>query len=115
MSVPGGVGILGGTFDPIHLGHLRAAEEVREAHALHEMWLVPAAAPPHKDARGLTAAAHRLRMVELAVAGIPAFRASAIELERGGASYSIDAAAPPLPDWITTSVRVSMRCSSGSK
>ncbi len=90
MSVPGGIGILGGTFNPIHLGHLRAAEEVREVERLDEMWLVPAALPPHKEAAGLVTPAHRLQMVELAVAGVPGFRASGIELERGGASYSID-------------------------
>jgi nicotinate-nucleotide adenylyltransferase len=90
VSVPGSIGILGGTFNPIHLGHLRAAEEVREAEGLDEVWFVPAALPPHKEAEGLVTAAHRLRMVELAVAGVPGFRASGLELERGGASYSID-------------------------
>jgi nicotinate-nucleotide adenylyltransferase len=90
VSVPGGIGIFGGTFNPIHLGHLRAAEEVREAEGLDEIRLVPAAAPPHKEARGLVAASHRLRMVELAVAGVPGLCASAIELARAGASYSID-------------------------
>jgi nicotinate-nucleotide adenylyltransferase len=86
----GGIGILGGTFNPIHLGHLRAAEEVREAHCLDEVWLVPAAVPPHKEAAGLVDASHRLRMVELAVAGVRGFRASAVELARAGASYSVD-------------------------
>ncbi len=90
MSVPGGIGIFGGTFNPIHLGHLRAAEEVREAHALDEVRFVPAAMPPHKAEAGVAAPAHRLRMVELAIAGVPGFRTSAIELERGGRSYSID-------------------------
>ena len=92
MTVPGtgGIGILGGTFNPVHLGHLRAAEEVREAQRLDEMWLVPAAIPPHKATTGVIDGRHRLRMVELAVAGVPGFRASALELERGGTSYSID-------------------------
>ena len=90
MTVPGGVGIFGGTFNPIHFGHLRAAEEVREAEALDEMWLVPAALPPHKESAGLAGAAHRLAMVEQAIAGVPGFRASSLELERAGASYSID-------------------------
>jgi nicotinate-nucleotide adenylyltransferase len=84
------VGIFGGTFSPIHLGHLRAAEEVREAEGLDEMRLVPAALPPHKESAGVVAATHRLRMVELGVAGIPGFRASAIELDRPGPSYSVD-------------------------
>ncbi len=90
MSVPGGVGILGGTFDPIHLGHLRAAEEVRETQQLDEIRLVPAAMPPHKEGRGIVAASHRLRMVELAIHGVPGFRASGIELDRAGPSYSVD-------------------------
>jgi nicotinate-nucleotide adenylyltransferase len=63
---------------------------VREAERLDEIRLVPAAIPPHKAARGLVAAEHRLRMVELAIAGVPGFRASGIELARPGASYSID-------------------------
>ncbi len=76
------VGILGGTFNPIHLGHLRAAEEVRDVEQLDEMWFVPAALPPHKE--GLLASEHRLRMVELAVAGVPGFRVSPPELYRPG-------------------------------
>ena len=85
-----GIGIFGGTFDPIHLGHLRAAEEVREAERLDEMWLVPAALPPHKEGEALAGAADRLRMVELAVAGVPGFRVSRLELDRPGPSYSVD-------------------------
>ena len=85
-----GIGIFGGTFNPIHLGHLRAVEEVRDAQALDEVRLVPAALPPHKDPAGLVGAAHRLRMVELAIAGVPAFRVSTLELDRSGPSYSVD-------------------------
>ena len=85
-----GIGIFGGTFNPIHLGHLRAAEEVRDAEGLDEMRLVPAALPPHKQAAALVAAADRLRMVELAVAGVPGFHASTLELDRPGPSYSVD-------------------------
>jgi nicotinate-nucleotide adenylyltransferase len=85
-----GVGIFGGTFNPIHLGHLRAAEEVREAQQLDEIRLVPAALPPHKEPAGVLSAAHRLRMVELAIAGNAGFRVSRIELERAGPSYSVD-------------------------
>ena len=88
--MPGGIGILGGTFNPIHLAHLRAAEEVREAEALDEVRFVPAAIPPHKTGADVAGAEHRLRMVELAVAGVPGFSVSTIELERAGASYSID-------------------------
>jgi nicotinate-nucleotide adenylyltransferase len=90
VSVPARIGIFGGTFNPIHLGHLRAAEEVREAQALDELRLVPAAFPPHKDAAAVIAAPHRLRMCELAVAGVPGFRVSAVELARSGPSYTID-------------------------
>jgi nicotinate-nucleotide adenylyltransferase len=90
VSAGGGIGILGGTFNPIHLGHLRAAEEVREEQGLDEMWFVPAALPPHKQPAVLVSAAHRLRMVELAVRGVPGFRVSSIELERSGPSYTID-------------------------
>jgi nicotinate-nucleotide adenylyltransferase len=85
-----GLGIFGGTFDPIHLGHLRAAEEVREAQALDEMLLVPSAVPPHKAAAHVASAAHRACMVELAIDGVPGFRVSRLEIERAGPSYSID-------------------------
>jgi nicotinate-nucleotide adenylyltransferase len=84
------VGILGGSFDPIHLGHLRSAEEVREAFALDRVAFVPANRPPHKPDRALAEGRHRLAMVERAVAGNPSFRASSLEIERGDVSYSID-------------------------
>lgn len=91
---PGGgrrkVGVYGGSFDPIHLGHLRAAEEVREQLGLDYVLFVPAANPPHKPTRRLADGAARLEMVELAVADHPAFAASPIEIERGGVSYSVD-------------------------
>ncbi len=90
MSGAGGIGVLGGTFDPVHLGHLRAAEEVREVERLDEVRFVPAAVPPHKERAGITAAAHRVRMVELAVANVPGFRVSRVEVERSGPSYSVD-------------------------
>jgi len=88
--VAGSVGILGGTFDPIHHGHLGIAEEAREALGLERVLLVPASSPPHKPGRPVADAAHRLAMVELAIAGNPAFAVSRIEVERGGASYSVD-------------------------
>jgi len=88
--VPGGIGILGGTFDPVHLAHLRAAEEVLEAEGLDEMRLVPAAVPPHKERAGISHAGHRLRMTQLAVAGVPGFRVWDVELRRRGPSYSVD-------------------------
>src|SRR5262249_27724034 len=85
-----GIGIFGGSFNPVHLGHLRAAEEIREAEQLDEVRLVPAALPPHQDPRTLVAASHRLRMAELAIAGAPEFRVSMLELDRPGPSFSID-------------------------
>ena len=88
--MPGGVGIFGGTFNPIHIAHLRAALEVRDALALDEIRFVPAALPPHKGTAGLAEASDRLRMVELATAGVPGFRAWPIELERSGPSYTVD-------------------------
>lgn len=83
-------GILGGTFNPIHLAHLRIAEEVREACALDEVLFIPAASPPHKDVAGDTLFAHRLAMVAAAIADNPAFRVSDLEARRGGKSFSVD-------------------------
>lgn len=85
-----GVGLFGGTFDPIHLGHLRAAEELREAYGLTELRFVPAANPPHKPAGALTPAADRLAMIERAIADTAGFRVWTVELERPGPSYSVD-------------------------
>ena len=84
------IGIFGGTFNPIHLGHLRSAEEIRETFALDRIYFVPAARPPHRSGDTLVSATHRLKMVELAVADNPFFQASAVELERTGPSYSVD-------------------------
>jgi nicotinate-nucleotide adenylyltransferase len=84
------VGVLGGTFDPIHYGHLAIAEEVREALGLDRVLFVPAARPPHKLGVELTPAGDRAAMVELAVAGNPAFAMCRIELERDGLSYTAD-------------------------
>jgi nicotinate-nucleotide adenylyltransferase len=83
------IGVFGGTFDPIHVAHLRAAEEAREQLRLDQVLFIPAADPPHKT-RGITPAAHRLAMARLATAGHPAFRVSPIEIERGGRSYTVD-------------------------
>ncbi len=84
------IGILGGTFNPIHVAHLRSAEEVREAQHLDRILFIPSATPPHKRANGLATAKHRLAMVRLAIRGNPHFRVSTIELERRGRSYSVD-------------------------
>ncbi|HSK51674.1 MAG TPA: nicotinate-nucleotide adenylyltransferase [Clostridia bacterium] len=87
---PGSIGMLGGTFDPVHVGHLAVAEEVREALGLERIVFVPAALPPHKVDRPVTAPEHRAAMVELAIADNPAFALSRIELERAGPSYTVD-------------------------
>lgn len=88
--VPGSVGILGGTFDPVHHGHLAIAEEAREALGLERVLFIPAATPPHKPGRRVTDGLHRLAMTRLAVAGNEAFAVSDIELARGGPSYTVD-------------------------
>jgi nicotinate-nucleotide adenylyltransferase len=84
------VGILGGTFDPIHYGHLVIAEQVREALRLDRVLFVPAALPPHKLDDEVAPAADRAAMVALAIAGNPAFAMSEIELRRSGPSYTVD-------------------------
>src|SRR2546423_1935561 len=86
----GSVGVRGGTFDPIHIGHLAAAEEVREALGLGRVLFVPAGIPPHKPDRLIAAPHHRLAMVELAIGGNPAFEVSRVELDRTGPSYTVD-------------------------
>ncbi len=100
-TVPGSVGILGGTFDPIHHGHLVIAEEAREALGLERVVLVPTATPPHKPDRVVTAAAHRLAMAELAVSGNPALTVSSMEVERGGSSYTVETLEALLRDGIS--------------
>jgi nicotinate-nucleotide adenylyltransferase len=87
------VGIYGGTFNPIHLGHLRAAEDVADALGLARVVFVPSATPPHKAedfADAIAPAADRLAWVRLAIADNPRFEASSIEVERGGPSYLVD-------------------------
>lgn len=83
-------GILGGTFNPIHLAHLRIAEEVREACALDEVLFIPAAVPPHKPVAGAISFGHRLAMIEAAIADNPGFRTSDLEARRSGKSFSVD-------------------------
>ena len=83
------LGIFGGTFDPVHYGHLRAADEVREALDLGELRLVPARDPPHRDAPSATAA-QRVAMLELAVAEFPRLAVDTREIRRTGKSYTVD-------------------------
>ena len=84
------IGIFGGTFDPVHVGHLILAEQCREQAALDEVWFVPAARPPHKGRPDLTPFDRRADMLALAVAGHPSFRVSDIEKDRPGPSYTAD-------------------------
>ncbi len=84
------IGLFGGTFNPIHLGHLRGAEEIREAFRLDGVIFIPSAIPPHKAMEEIIDARHRLEMVRLAIASNPYFSISDIELSRSGKSYTID-------------------------
>lgn len=84
------IGILGGTFNPPHTGHLLIANEVLHAFALDEVRLMPTAVPPHKTAAGDASAAQRLVMTELAVQDTDGLTASSFEIDRGGVSYTFD-------------------------
>lgn len=84
------IGLFGGTFDPIHWGHLRSAEEVAESFGLDRVYFIPALIPPHKRGQTITPAQDRLQMVRRAVAGNARFTVSTIEIKRAGVSYSID-------------------------
>ncbi len=84
------LGIIGGTFDPVHFGHLIAAECARAEFGLDRVIFIPARIPPHKDARGILDEDKRYHMVDLAVRNNPAFEVSDLELKRGGVSYTID-------------------------
>ena len=84
------IGLFGGSFNPIHFGHLRAAEEDREATRLDLVYFIPAASPPHKPEEGLAPADHRLQMVRLATKGNRHFMVSDIEVRRSGRSFTID-------------------------
>ena len=86
------IGVLGGTFDPIHLGHLIVAEDLMEKLELKEVLFIPAGRPwlKLKEDKPISAAKHRLAMVKLAVASNPFFKVSTIEIDRPGFSYSID-------------------------
>jgi len=84
------LGILGGSFDPVHLGHLVMAEACREQLKLDEVWFVPAGHPPHKTDRELAPAKSRTEMIEFAVAGIPEFQISNIELKKETTSYTVE-------------------------
>src|SRR5919109_2989199 len=87
------LGVMGGTFNPIHYGHLAAANEVCEAFALDTVVFVPAAVPPHKELAELIDPRHRLMMAILATISHPQFVVSSVEIDRPGASYTVDTVA----------------------
>lgn len=89
-GAPVRLGVMGGTFDPIHIGHLACAEQAREAYGLSAVVFVPAGNPVFKRDRDVTPAADRLEMCRLAVESNPAFDVSALEIERGGDTYTVD-------------------------
>lgn len=84
------LGIFGGTFDPVHCGHLLLAECCREQCALDAVWFLPAATAPHKQEREPTPASDRVAMLELAVAGNAAFSVCRYETDRGGVNYTVE-------------------------
>ncbi len=84
------IGMLGGTFNPVHHGHLILAERAREALELEVLYLVPSGTPPHKAAEGLAPAADRLEMVRLATAGNPRLDVFDLEVRREGTTYTVD-------------------------
>jgi len=84
------IGLLGGTFNPIHIGHLILAEEAREKLGLDRIIFVPAYLPPHQDNSDIAPAAHRLNMARLAIKGNKLFSVSDMEIKRDGRSYTID-------------------------
>ena len=83
-------GLFGGTFNPVHFGHLRAAEELMTLLDLERVIFIPAASPPHKTERGMASLEHRLQMLQGAIAGNDSFSLSDVEGRRPGKSYSID-------------------------
>jgi nicotinate-nucleotide adenylyltransferase len=87
------LGFFGGSFDPVHYGHLLLAECCREQLALEQVWFVPAAVPPHKREAVLSDGAKRVEMLRLATGGQPEFIVSTMELDRGGISYTVDSLA----------------------
>ncbi len=84
------IGILGGTFDPVHYAHLAIAEEVYCALRLTRMLFVPAGQPPHKPERRITPARHRLAMLERAISANPHFSLSLVDMQRAGPSYTVE-------------------------
>jgi len=84
------IGLLGGTFNPVHFGHLRSAVEVQTGFALESVCFIPSAIPPHKDSSGVADAMDRLEMIRMAISDCSALTVSDVELKRSGPSYTID-------------------------
>jgi nicotinate-nucleotide adenylyltransferase len=84
------IGIMGGTFDPIHLGHLIAADRAKESVGLDEVWFMPTYLPPHKSQAPLATADQRLEMVHLATSEYHDFQANDLEIKKGGLSYTVE-------------------------
>lgn len=87
------IGLYGGSFDPIHVGHLISARSIAETMSFSKVILIPSARPPHKEGVAMTTAVHRMAMVRLAIEGDPLFEASDVEMGRAGPSYSLDTVA----------------------
>lgn len=84
------IGIFGGSFDPVHFGHLLLAELCAEACALDRVWFIPAGVPPHKSGKPLASDTHRIEMLRLAIAGNRRFEVNTLEVDRGGVSFTVD-------------------------
>jgi len=84
------LGLFGGTFDPVHFGHLLLAEQCRELCELDELWFIPAGTPPHKQTSTISPGKARAEMLEFATAGHAAFVVNRMELERGGTTFTVD-------------------------
>jgi len=93
------LGIMGGTFDPIHYGHLVAAEMARAEFKLSKVLFIPTGTPPHKDRKDISAAEMRYEMVKLAIQDNPAFDISRVEIEREGPSYTVETLRVLRRDW----------------
>lgn len=84
------IGLFGGTFNPIHLGHIQVIQEVKKGFGLDKIFIIPSALPPHKERDGLVEAGDRIEMIRLAFSNHPDFAVSDVELKRSGPSYTID-------------------------
>jgi nicotinate-nucleotide adenylyltransferase len=84
------IGIIGGSFNPIHMGHLLLAEAAKEAKTLEKIIFMPTAVPPHKPNQRLASGQDRVAMIEASISGIPGYECSTLEIDSGGISYTID-------------------------